>query len=103
MALLGVLVGALQDWLELGDVGVMALLGVLVGALQDWLLLDGGHLLLSLHTAESSLWVGLAAAEVDPALHGPVLLAPTPGKSILRLVLVQMPRPSDEVRGHKCH
>ena len=37
--------------LELGDVGVVALLRVLVGALQDGLLLQGGHRLLLLHAA----------------------------------------------------
>merc|ERR1719341_543778 len=84
--------------LELGDVGVVALLSVLVGALQDRLFLDGGHLLLSLHTAESSLWVGLAAAEVDPTLDSPVLLSSTPGESILLdLVFVHMAGASDEV------
>merc|ERR1719264_1843470 len=77
--------------LELGDVGVVALLGVLVGALQDRLLLNGGHLLLPLNTAESSLRVGLASAEVDPTLDSPVLLSSTPGESILLdLVFVHM-------------
>ena len=46
----------------------MALLHVLVGALQDRLLLQAGHGLLLLNTAEAGLGVLLAAAEVDPAL-----------------------------------
>merc|ERR1719264_711536 len=52
---------------ELGDIGVVALLHVLVGALQDRLLLQAGHRLLLLDAAEAGLWIFLAAAEVDPA------------------------------------
>ena len=55
---------------ELGDVGVVALLHVLVGALQDGLLLQAGHRLLLLHAAQPGLGVLLAAAEVDAALDG---------------------------------
>ena len=54
---------------ELGDVGVVALLHVLVGALQYWLLLQAGHGLLLLNTAQAGLGVLLAAAEVNPALE----------------------------------
>ena len=54
---------------ELGDVGVVALLHVLVSALQDWLLLKAGHRLLLLNTAETGLRVLLAAAEVNSALE----------------------------------
>ena len=48
----------------------MALLHVLVGALQDGLLLQTGHRLLLLHAAQPGLGVLLAAAEVDAALDG---------------------------------
>ena len=51
--------------LELGDVGVVALLRVLVGALQDGLLLQTGHRLLLVHAAEPRLLVRDAASEVD--------------------------------------
>ena len=54
---------------ELGDVGVVALLHVLVGALQYRLLLQAGHGLLLLNTAQAGLGVLLAAAEVNPALE----------------------------------
>ena len=54
---------------ELGDVGVVALLDVLVGALQDGLLLQAGHRLLLLHAAQAGVGVLLAAAEVDAALQ----------------------------------
>ena len=50
---------------ELGDVGVVALLGVLVRALQDGILLQTGHRLLLVHAAEPSLLVRDAASEVD--------------------------------------
>ena len=53
---------------ELGDVGVVALLHVLVGALQDGLLLQAGHGLLLLHAAEPGVGVLLAAAEVNASL-----------------------------------
>ena len=54
---------------ELGDVGVVALLHVLVGTLQYRLLLQAGHGLLLLNTAQAGLGVLLAAAEVNPALE----------------------------------
>ena len=54
---------------ELGDVGVVALLDVLVGALQDGLLLQAGHCLLLLHAAQPGVGVLLAAAEVNAALQ----------------------------------
>ena len=59
---------------ELGDVGVVALLHVLVGALQDGLLLQAGHRLLLLHAAQPGLGVLLAPAEVDTALDGDLLI-----------------------------
>ena len=65
---------------ELGDVGVVALLGVLVGALQDGLLLQGGHGLLLVHAAQPGVRVSLAPAEVHAPVHGPVLLSPGPGQ-----------------------
>ena len=55
--------------LELGHIGEVALLGVLVGALQDGILLEGGHLLLLVDTAEASVGVILAGAEVNAAGH----------------------------------
>ena len=54
--------------LELGDVGVVTLLHILVSALQDRLLLQGGHLLLFLHTAEPGLGVLHTPAEVEASL-----------------------------------
>ena len=49
-----VLQGLLTDLLicydELSDIGVVALIGVLVSALQDCVLLNGGHCLLLVHT-----------------------------------------------------
>ena len=58
----------------------MALLCILVCALQDWILLDGGHCLLLVHTAQPSVRVLLTAAEGDPALdlHGAVPLCRLP-------------------------
>ena len=53
---------------ELGDVGVVALLHVLVGALQDGLLLQAGHGLLLLNTAQASLGVLLTSTEVNSSL-----------------------------------
>ena len=64
--------------LELGDVGVVALLHVLVSALQYRLLLQGGDLLLFLHTAEPSLWILHAAAEVEAPLD--LFLSSSPGQ-----------------------
>ena len=57
-------------------VGVVALLGVLVCTLQDWVLLDGGHCLLLVHTTQPSVRVLLTAAEVNPALDLSFLPAP---------------------------
>ncbi len=54
--------------LEGCDIGVVALLNVLVGALQDGVLLKGGHGLLPLHTAEASLGVSLTAREVNSTI-----------------------------------
>ena len=50
---------------ELGDVGVVALLGVLVGALQDRLLLQAGDGLLLVHTAEPRVRVCDTPTEVN--------------------------------------
>jgi len=50
---------------ELSDVGVVTLLCVLVSALQDGLLLNAGHCLLLVHTAESSLLVRDTPTEVN--------------------------------------
>ena len=55
----------LLTWFELRDVGVVALLGVLVRALQDGILLQTGHRLLLVHAAEPRLLVRDAASEVD--------------------------------------
>merc|ERR1712203_118103 len=59
---------------ELGNICVVALLCVLVCALQDWLLLQTCHRLLLLDTAEPSLPVLLTVAEVDPPCRCGVLL-----------------------------
>merc|ERR1719438_485386 len=56
-------------WCELSHVGVVALLHVLVGALQDGLLLKAGHGLLLLNTAQASLSIFYTSTEVNPALH----------------------------------
>ena len=74
--------------LELGDVGVVALLRVLVGALQDGLLLQAGHGLLLVHAAQPGLGVLLARAEVHAAGHRAVLLAALPGRAVLAVVAV---------------
>ena len=52
--------------LELGDIGVVALLRVLVGALQDGILLQAGHLGHLVHAAEPGVGVRHAPAEVHP-------------------------------------
>merc|ERR1719234_679285 len=59
---------------ELSNICVVALLCVLVRALQDWLLLQTGHRLLLLDTAEPSLSILLTVAEVDPPCRRGVLL-----------------------------
>ena len=51
--------------LKLCYISVVALLNILVGALQDGVLLDGGDGLLLLHAAEAGVRVSLAAAEVN--------------------------------------
>ena len=60
---------------ELRDVGVVALLDVLVGALQDRVLLERGDLLVLLDAAEPGVGVVLATREVDPALNLFVVLS----------------------------
>ena len=72
---------------ELGDVGVVALLDVLVGALQDGLLLQAGHCLLLLHAAQPGVGILLAAAEVNAALQFSKLSSRSmPSGSILILI-----------------
>ena len=72
---------------ELGDVGVVALLDVLVGALQDGLLLQAGHCLLLLHAAQAGVGILLAAAEVNAALQFSKLSSRSmPSGSILILI-----------------
>ena len=65
---------------ELSDVGVVTLLRVLVGALQDRLLLQAGHHLLLIHTAQPGLRVGDAAAKVESSVGSISLLAAFPGE-----------------------
>ena len=60
---------------ELCDVGVVALLHVLVGALQDGLLLQTGHRLLLLHAAEASVRVSHTPTEVHSTLNSSCLLS----------------------------
>ncbi len=62
---------------ELCDIGVVALLNILVGTLKDGILLQGGYSFFLLHTAEASVGVSLAAAEVD-ASTADVLLPGAP-------------------------
>ena len=64
----------------------MALLCVLVSALQDRILLQGGHRLLLVDAAQPSLWILLAAAEVDPSLDL-ALLTTSPRKLAVTVVV----------------
>ena len=59
---------------KFGNIGVVALLRVLVCALQDRLLLQAGHRLLLVDTAQPGLWFGLTACEVNTSRG----LSPTP-------------------------
>lgn len=59
---------------ELREVGVVALLDVLVGALQDRILLERGDLLVFFDAAEAGVRIVLTAGEVDPALDFVVVL-----------------------------
>ena len=54
---------------ELGQVGVVALLDVLVGALQDWVLLQRRNFLVFFNAAKARVRVGLASREVDATLN----------------------------------
>ena len=54
----------LLTWLELCDVGVVTLLSVLMCTLQDWLLLNAGHSLLLVNTAQAGVGISLTVAEV---------------------------------------
>ena len=56
-----------------GDVSVVALGGVLVGALQDWLLLHRGDLVQLVDATETGFLIGFAAGEVDATAGGVVL------------------------------
>ena len=60
---------------ELGHICIMALLHILVGTLQDGILLQGGHGLNLLNTAEARRRVGLAAREVNRTSGGSGLAA----------------------------
>ena len=82
--------------LELGDIGVVALLGVLVGALQDRLLLHRGDRLLLLDAAEPSLPILNTGGEVDATRHRVLLSALANKLHVLMLV-----RGSQEVGGGK--
>ena len=64
----------------------MALLSVLVGALQDRILLQSGHCLLLIDAAQSGLRILLAAAEVDPTLDL-ALLTTSPRKLAVTVVV----------------
>merc|ERR1712123_104547 len=65
---------------KLSNVSVVALLSVLVGALQDGLLLQGGDCLLLVHAAQSSIWICDAAAEVNASRDSGILLSASSGK-----------------------
>merc|ERR1712012_391956 len=71
--------------LELGDIGVVTLLNILVGALQDGLLLQCGHLLLLLHTTQSSLGVLLTPTEVNSSLNSSIILLSANSRQLLRI------------------
>merc|ERR1719264_1239356 len=72
---------------KLGDIGVVALLSVLVGALQDWVLLDGRHCLLLVNTAQPSFGILLTAAEVDSTWNDATFILP-PSSSLLIVMVV---------------
>ncbi len=72
---------------ELSDVGVVTLLHILVGALEDGVLLESGDCLVLLNAAESGVWVGLAATEVDAGS--------------LDVLLPGLPPPLDDVCGRQ--
>ena len=59
------LTNLLHGRFKLSNISVVALLCVPVGALQDGLLLQGGHCLLLLNTAQPSLWVSHTSTEVN--------------------------------------
>jgi len=69
--------------LELGDIGVVALLGVLVGALQDRVLLEGLNSLLLLYTAQAGVSVLHTAGEVNASLDGSRLLSSSSGQLVV--------------------
>merc|ERR1712004_401175 len=74
---------------ELGDIGVVALFGVLVGALQDWVLLQFCHCLLLVDAAEPSLRILFTAAEVDPTRNDPTILLP-PSSTLLVVMVAEV-------------
>jgi len=65
---------------ELSNISVVALLSILVGALQDGLLLQGSHCLLLVHAAQSSIWICDTAAEVNASRDSGILLSASSGK-----------------------
>merc|ERR1711970_1204745 len=66
---------------KLCDISVMALLCVLVGTLQDGLLLQGGHCLLLVHTAQPSIRISHTTTEVNSTRNSLILPA-RPGQLI---------------------
>jgi len=75
----GLITDLLLRWGELGDVGVVALLRVLVGALQDRILLNTCDSLLLVYTAEAGFSILLTATEVNASRDGtPLLPSPAP-------------------------
>ena len=64
----------------------MALLSVLVSALQDRILLQSGHCFLLVDAAQPGLRILLAAAEVDPSLDLALLTA-SPRKLAVTVVV----------------
>ena len=62
--------------IELRDVRVVALLDVLVGALQDGVLLERRDLLVFGDAADAGVWIVLTSGEIDPALDLSGLLSP---------------------------
>ena len=63
--------------LELGHVGEVALLGVLVGALQNGILLERGHLFLLVDAAEPRGGIVDAGTEVNAAGDGVSAVSPS--------------------------
>merc|ERR1719427_1614176 len=66
---------------KLSNISVVALLCVLVGTLQDGLLLQGGHCLLLVHTAQPSIRISHTTTEVNSTRNS-LLLPARPGQLI---------------------